>query len=152
MPDRNTPLMARREVLCGLTVSLVGLGAGAEGLHYPFGTLARIGPGFLPVAYAAVLVGLGVAIAISGRGNHTRIERPAFFPVLAISAALLSWAWLAPRAGFVLATAFLVAIAALADGRLRPVETAIAAVLTAAVTAVVFIGVFALPLPVWPWS
>ncbi len=152
MPDFNLNQLARRELLCGMTVMLVGLGACAEALRYPFGSIARIGPGFLPVTYAAILFILGMAIAITGRQDPDRIDRPAVFPVLTISAALLSWAWLAPRAGFFVATALLVAIAAFAEGRFRPVETLLLSGLTAAVTAVLFVGIFALPLPLWPWS
>ncbi|MEX5728729.1 hypothetical protein Ga0609869_002082 [Rhodovulum iodosum] len=143
--------LRRRETLCGIVVAAVAAAAGLEASGYAFGSVDRIGPGFLPVVYAAILGGLGLAIAAVGWHDQSTVERPALRPILVVIGALLSWAWLAPRVGFFAATALLVFIGAFGQGRLRPLETALLAIATAAATSVVFVGIFALPLPVWPW-
>lgn len=152
MSDRSAPFLGQRDVLCGLTVSIVGLAACFEAWSYSFGSLARPGPGFLPVSYGMILIALGLAIAYAGRNVQTRVEKPAFVPVFAISGALLTWAWFAPRAGIVLATVLLVVLAALANGRAKPTEIGLIAIFTSAITTAVFVGILGVPLPVWPWS
>ena len=154
MQDRQAAhVLMRREVLCGASVIAVGTAAMAEALGYPFGSVARIGPGFLPVIYAGLLVTLGVVILAAGRGETAGIDRPALRPVIAVSAAFLAWAWLAPRAGLLVATMGLVIMAALSrPGLPRVAEIATIAIGTAAVTGVLFVCVLALPLPLWPWG
>jgi Tripartite tricarboxylate transporter TctB family. len=46
----------------------VGFGAffALEAMNYQFGTLFRMGPGFMPVVLGGVLVALGLAVAIAG--------------------------------------------------------------------------------------
>lgn len=145
-------LLKRREWLCGVILAAIAFGAGLEASRYDFGSVARMGPGFLPIIYSVFLGVLGLTIVVVGRRDCWTIERPALVPILALTGALLAWTWIAPRHGFFAATAILVAIASLAQGQFRPVEVVLLSLGTATVATVVFVLVFALPLPVWPWS
>lgn len=55
----------KTDLLGGALIALVGCGAILEGSSYQVGTLARMGPGFFPVALGAILVFLGILIALT---------------------------------------------------------------------------------------
>jgi uncharacterized membrane protein YhdT len=63
----ETSLTARfkmkRDYYAGGLMMLLGLGAAMTGTGYKFGTLARMGPGFMPVVLGVVLALLGFLIA-----------------------------------------------------------------------------------------
>ena len=48
---------------------LLGVGAAVTGTGYKFGTLARMGPGFMPVVLGVVLAFLGLLIAGTALGS-----------------------------------------------------------------------------------
>jgi hypothetical protein len=53
----------KRDYYAGGLMLLLGLGAAVTGTGYKFGTLARMGPGFMPVVLGVVLAFLGILIA-----------------------------------------------------------------------------------------
>jgi uncharacterized membrane protein YhdT len=63
----DTPLQERfklkRDYYAGGLMLLLGVGAAVVGSGYKFGSLARMGPGFMPVMLGIVLAFLGVLIA-----------------------------------------------------------------------------------------
>ena len=56
-------LTLKRDYYAGALMLLLGVGAAVTGSGYKFGTLARMGPGFMPVVLGVVLALLGVLIA-----------------------------------------------------------------------------------------
>jgi uncharacterized membrane protein YhdT len=62
MPLRGK-LTLKRDYYAGALMLLLGVGAAATGSGYKFGTLARMGPGFMPVVLGVVLAFLGILIA-----------------------------------------------------------------------------------------
>ena len=48
---------------------LIGAGAAVTGSGYKFGSLARMGPGFMPVVLGIVLVFVGILIATTALGS-----------------------------------------------------------------------------------
>jgi hypothetical protein len=62
MPLRGK-LTLKRDYYAGALMLLLGVGAAATGSGYKFGTLARMGPGFMPVVLGVVLALLGILIA-----------------------------------------------------------------------------------------
>jgi uncharacterized membrane protein YhdT len=62
MPLRGK-LTLKRDYYAGALMLLLGVGAAATGSGYKFGTLARMGPGFMPVVLGLVLAFLGILIA-----------------------------------------------------------------------------------------
>lgn len=63
----DTPLQERftlkRDYYAGGLMLLLGVGAAVTGSGYKFGTLARMGPGFMPVMLGVVLAFMGLLIA-----------------------------------------------------------------------------------------
>jgi hypothetical protein len=53
----------KRDYYAGGLMLLLGVGAASMGMGYKFGTLARMGPGFMPVVLGVVLALLGLLIA-----------------------------------------------------------------------------------------
>ncbi len=59
----------KRDYYAGGLMLLVGVGAAMTGTGYKFGTLARMGPGFMPVVLGVVLAFLGILIAGTALGS-----------------------------------------------------------------------------------
>jgi uncharacterized membrane protein YhdT len=53
----------KRDYYAGGLMALLGVGAAVTGAGYKFGSLARMGPGFMPVVLGVTLAILGVLIA-----------------------------------------------------------------------------------------
>lgn len=82
-PWGETSLTARfkiqRDYYAGGLMMLLGLGAAVTGTGYKFGTLARMGPGFMPVVLGVVLAFLGFLIAAVAVGS-TEDDDKRFLP------------------------------------------------------------------------
>ena len=59
----------KRDYYAGGLMLLLGVGAAVTGTGYKFGTLARMGPGFMPVMLGVVLAFLGILIAGTALGS-----------------------------------------------------------------------------------
>jgi hypothetical protein len=59
----------KRDYYAGGLMVLLGVGAAVTGAGYKFGSLARMGPGFMPVVLGVVLAILGVLIAGTALGS-----------------------------------------------------------------------------------
>jgi hypothetical protein len=74
-----TPLSDRftikRDYYAGALMLLLGTGAAVTGTGYKFGTLARMGPGFMPVVLGVVLAFIGVLIAATALGPSETDEK-----------------------------------------------------------------------------
>ena len=53
----------KRDYYAGGLMLLLGIGAAVTGSGYKFGSLARMGPGFMPVVLGIVLAFIGLLIA-----------------------------------------------------------------------------------------
>jgi hypothetical protein len=62
-------LTLKRDYYAGALMLLLGVGAAVTGSGYKFGTLARMGPGFMPVVLGVVLAFLGLLIAGTAMGS-----------------------------------------------------------------------------------
>jgi uncharacterized membrane protein YhdT len=59
----------KRDYYAGALMLLLGVGAAVTGTDYKFGTLARMGPGFMPVVLGVLLAFLGILIAGTALGS-----------------------------------------------------------------------------------
>ena len=59
----------KRDYYAGGLMILLGVGAAVTGSGYKFGTLARMGPGFMPVVLGVVLAFIGALIAVTALGS-----------------------------------------------------------------------------------
>jgi Tripartite tricarboxylate transporter TctB family len=86
----NGRFKLKRDYYAGGLMLLLGVGAAVTGTGYKFGSLARMGPGFLPVMLGIVLAFLGILIAgtalASSEPDHKKFlpDNPQWFGWLCI--------------------------------------------------------------------
>lgn len=120
-------------------IALGSLGLWA-GRSLEFGTLAVMGPGFLPMVICWLLVALGLVVGLHAlRATNESIAPGKLRPVAVISLAIVGFAYIASGLGFFLAALWLIVVGALADRKFRPVETALLAIGLTVFGALVFI-------------
>jgi hypothetical protein len=65
----NSRFTLKRDYYAGGLMLLIGTAAAVTGTGYKFGSLARMGPGFMPVMLGIVLAFLGILIAGTALGS-----------------------------------------------------------------------------------
>lgn len=111
----------RKDVLAGLVVTLIGIGAIFEALSYNLGTAAQMGPGFFPLSIGMIIVALGLGIImIGGRGPEMHQEEgdQATTPwraLIALPLSILIFSVATPSFGLAPATFLAVFISTFAD-------------------------------------
>lgn len=132
-------------------VLYVGFGGAALWLarDYSMGQASRMGPGYFPMMLSALLMLFGMLAMWRGlRTPGQAFGAFAWKPVLRIVAAVAAFAWLLPRAGFVVALVVLILGSASASTRFsaEPKALALAGALVA-FCVLVFVKGLGLPLP-----
>ena len=119
------------------------------GRDYPFGTSARMGPGYFPTVLGAVLAILGVvSIARSFIRPGEKISAFAWRPLVLVLGATVLFGLLLPRAGVLIALPCLIVVGALASRNSRLDATSIAALVgLVAFCVVVFVKGLGVPMP-----
>ena len=122
--------------------------------NYPIGTALRMGTGYVPRLLCWMLLGLGVVVLLQGLYEVDRIRTQggpsASRAVLFVTASLVSFGLALERLGLVIAIVLLIGVGALAARDLRPLETALAALVLIALSWAIFILGLGLTIPVWP--
>jgi putative tricarboxylic transport membrane protein len=149
-------VLQRKDVLSGLLFMGVAAGGLWVSRAYPVGTALRMGTGYMPRLLLWVLLGLGGVILVSGLWKADRPEEPdgsgrgALRPIVFVALSLVAFALALERLGFVLSIVLLTGIGAVAGRGLRPLETAVAALVLAALCWLIFIVGLSLTIPLWP--
>jgi hypothetical protein len=145
--------LARADVLSGLlfiAVAALGLWISRD---YAVGTALRMGTGYVPRLLCWMLMALGAIVLVQGLRAKAPPVRPTAIGLratLAVTLAIVAFALSIERLGLVLAIVLLTGIGALATKALRPLETAIAALVLIALSWGIFIAGLGLTIPVWP--
>lgn len=149
---RGRPAGSRPDLLAGaifIAVGALGLWAG-RGLA--MGTTAAMGPGYLPFAVSAFIVAIGLAItAVSFAAPRQDVDPVRLRPVLIIIVAIAGFAYLAEYFGFVVASAWLIGAASMADRDTRLVEVLVSIVGLTLFGAAVFIVGLGVQIRLWPF-
>jgi hypothetical protein len=146
-------VLARADVLSGLlfiAIATFGLWISRD---YPVGTSLRMGTGYVPRLLCWVLLGLGAIVMVQGLRQPAPSLRPtalAWRAVLSVTIAIGAFALSLEKLGLVVAIVLLVGIGSLATRALRPLETAIAAVVLIVLSWGIFIAGLGLAIPMWP--
>lgn len=120
-------------------IALGSLGLWA-GRSLEFGTLAVMGPGFLPAVICWLLVALGLVIGLRGLKATREVIVPGKIrPLAVITLSIIGFAYIANALGFALAALWLIIVGGLADREFRPVETVLLAIGLTVFGALVFI-------------
>jgi hypothetical protein len=134
----------------GILFIVFGCAALWIGRGYAFGTLTKMGPGYLPAALSWALVAIGGvlttrALAVDG----PVIERSQVLPQVFILAAIVLFALTIERLGLALAVVLVAVTASLASRDMRWSETITLAVGIAALCVLLFVHLLGQPFVVW---
>jgi hypothetical protein len=149
-------LLARKDVLSGLMFMAVAVLGLFISRNYPIGTALRMGTGYVPRLLCWLLLGLGAVIALQGlrdaRAATIFEDRSgsAWRPVIFVAASLAIFALTVEWLGLVVAILLLTGFGAVAARGLKPMETAIAALVLIVLSWAIFIVGLGLTIPVWP--
>lgn len=142
-----------QDVLFGAFLIAVAAAAMFVTRNLTVGTAADMGPGYMPLAVALIILGFGVFLIGRGllAGHAQDIEAVQIRPLLAILISVGVFALLAERAGLVVASLATILIAGLGGREFRIVESVLFACVLTACAVLLFVRVLALPIPIWPW-
>ncbi len=145
------PMLRRKDVLGGLLLVALGAAGLIFGASLDMGTPLRMGPGFFPRVLSWLLVVFGGVIAVQGfmQADAEIATRIVWRPLMLITAAVLAFQLLIDRAGLIAATVAVVVVGAIAGRDARIAEVGALAAIMAVCTAVLFVHVLNLPLPLW---
>ncbi|MBX8512567.1 tripartite tricarboxylate transporter TctB family protein [Pseudomonas cichorii] len=117
-----------------------------------FGSAAMMGPGYMPVLIASLVIMLGIAIGLTGLfKNAEPIDSVQVRPLLILLAAVGGFALAAEVAGFVIASAGLIIFGSMADREWRLREVLISSIVLTLFGLLVFIYGLDVQMPVGPF-
>ena len=144
---------APKDILAGLIFIGFGLATFVMAGDYAMGTALDMGPGYFPAAIGLVLAGIGAAAIVRGLTQKTPdpITPHRLQPLILIFAGILAFSLLIERAGLVVASAALIGLACLPRLRSHPLEVLAIYVVLTAFSALVFVVLLDMQLPLLPW-
>jgi len=145
---------ARKDLLAGTTFVVFGLAFAITSTTYELGTPLRMGPGYFPLVLGALLVLLGILIAVKGfvASEGDDIGRVPWKAGALLVAALLFFGFTVRGLGLVPALLVTVFLSALAGHRARVIPAVVIAGSLTALSVLIFVIVLQLRLPYFgPW-
>jgi len=138
-----------RDFWAGAIYLALAIAAVWIGREYPFGSSARMGPGYFPTVLGAVLAIFGVvSIGRSFLRPGEPISAFAWRPLALVLGATVLFGLLLPRAGLLVALPCLIVVSALASRNTRLDATSIAALVgIVAFCVLVFVKGLGVPMP-----
>jgi hypothetical protein len=141
-----------------LWVGIIYAAAGAAGFlmarDYPFGSGARMGPGYFPTIISFLLIVLGaISIVRAFIADGPRIGSIAWKAIILVIGSVLAFAFLLDTAGFIVAATALLLLSAAASERFRfEWQPALGLIGLVAFCSLVFVKGLGLAMPlVGPW-
>lgn len=143
----------KRDYYAGGLMLLLGVGAAVTGTGYKFGSLARMGPGFMPVVLGIVLAFLGILIAGTALGSSEPDDKrflpdhPQWFGWLCIIGGPVLFIILGEYGGMIPAVFACVFVCALGDNTATLKSSAILAAGVTVFGVVLFHYLLSIPFP-----
>ena len=139
-----------RRLSAGLLIIAIGLSGVVFARDLRFGSMASMGPGFLPTVCGWLIAALGAAVlTMMFHDDAEVIDPPVARPVFMIFLSIGLFALLIRPAGLGV-TVFVTAFVSSYAGKARFIETLLLAAAAAVATTLVFVVLLGLPLPIWP--
>jgi hypothetical protein len=148
----------KRDFYAGGLMMLIGLGAVAMARGYRMGTLTDMGPGFFPTVLGAMLVLVGIGIALTGRRGedldvmHAAVPRWDWRGGSCIIAGTVCFIVFGQYTGLIPAIVSCVFVAALGDRKATIASAAILAVCVAAIGVFLFHYQLKISFPLLQWG
>ena len=118
----------------------------------PAGSAAMMGPGFMPLMIASLLIILGLVVGVMGAFKHVEaLDAVKLRPLLILLASVGGFAFAAEIAGFVIAAAGLIIFGSMADKEWRVREVLISSTVLTLFGLLVFIYGLNVQMPVGPF-
>lgn len=144
-----------KDALAGALFLAVGLSGVALSQTLQAGTAARMGPGYMPLAFSWLLAGLGLVVVARSALSGPRPGPPdgtwRSRPIGAVLVSIVLFGLGIERLGLLLAVALVVVTASLASPETRRLEIALLALGLSAFSALLFVTLLGLPIALWPW-
>lgn len=142
------PMKADRKNLLGGGI-IVALGAcfAIGAMDYRLGTLARMGPGFVPLTLGLLGMALGAGIMLSALGREGRLAAVMPVMVLPVLAAILAFGLLLPRVGLLPAVFVSIMLSSLSSPKSTLRGAAILAVCFGALISICFVLLLGVQVP-----
>jgi len=133
----------------GVLYAVAGTAALLISRGYPFGSPARIGPGFFPVIVSCLLMAVGIiSILRSLRGTDERIEPVKLLPILFVFGSILAFGLLVETAGYLIAGFVLLFVSGMASRYFRlSTRSLLGMIAFITITALVFIKGLGVSMP-----
>lgn len=141
-----------RDALAGAALIASSLFFLIAGWRLDFGTFDYMGPGFVPLTLSMALLCIGAILTVRAflTDNQSRFSLPGLKPIAMIFLAVVLFVLLLRPAGYIFACAAMVAIAGSAAPDRRWIEVVVAAVVLPLLSALAFIVMLGVPMPLWP--
>lgn len=139
------------DVMGGMAIAAVGVASAFIAHGYAFGTLRRMGPGYLPTVLSVLLIVVGIIVAIQRSDRDEEAASLAIRPLIAVLGSILAFAVLVRPLGLVIATLVTVPVAAIAEPKARPLPTAVLAVGMAVAISLIFVWFLNVPISLGWW-
>ena len=152
MSEKKSPSKVTANMLSGVFFVLVAAGFYVGSRNLGMGTNFQPGPGYMPTIIAALMLCLGILLLAQDFWSETQSEAwvaPKVRPFLAV-AGIIGFALLIERVGFIGAALFLIVLACIAYGRIRPLEVLLLAAALIAACILIFVVGLGQRIPLLP--
>ena len=138
-----------------LRFGLLLLGLGVLGFAasavLPFGSAARMGPGFLPRLLCCLLVAIGALVTARAFAANADPAVPwSVRPMFGVVTGIAFFTYAVESLGMALTVAGTVLLTSLGDRNARPIETVLLAAGVAAGCTALFVQALGIGVPIWP--
>jgi hypothetical protein len=143
-----------KDFVSGLAMSATGLAFAAGSTAYSFGTSVKPGPGYFPFGLGLILAVLGAIVAFNGlhadNADDEPIWRIPWRALVCISGAIVLFAFLLPRLGFLISFPLMIVVTAYASTEFKWHEAVLNSLALLALCWALFIFGLDLQIPLWP--
>ncbi|TCT06147.1 tripartite tricarboxylate transporter TctB family protein [Aquabacter spiritensis] len=144
-------LLRRTEFLSGLFILILGGVCHLAVGDLEIGTAQEMGPGYVPLALAWLILLTGAAMTFGGLWDGREVQEAVHWrPLVAISGAVVIFGLLVDRYGIVLAVVAATLVASFASPITRHRETPALCAVLALFGALAFVKGLGLAIPIWP--
>lgn len=146
-----TNIFRNKDFLGGCLLIAVGAVAAFIASGYAFGTPRQMGPGFLPIVLASILMGLGLILALKSATTDAQLDGTGTLrPIFVVLGAVLVFSQILEPVGLVLSSLLLVLIACAAQSPFKLREALILAIGLTVGVVLLFAFALGIPFRLWP--
>lgn len=146
----KTRLQHNRDFLAGMLFLLIGGIGFYVALSYPFGSLAKMGPGYFPRVLSGILIAFGLVTLVRGLKSGERVQGSwGWFPLAMLTAALGAFGFLMEHVGLIPALVVMFFTAAYAGKEAKFLEVVVLTVVMCVAATAIFIWGLKLPYPLF---